>query len=98
MKPRSPAKTPQEKPKKAGRKSQLSNGSTKVRPPRLTISVEDVAAAWGVSRQTAYTAARKNQIPGLFRRGTRYLVAKATFYASLGVVLPPEATQGDLTP
>ena len=72
---------------------QSRSGALKARRPKkrspkesspLTISIDEVARIWGICRQSAYTAARNGQVPGAFRVGRRYLVARKAFLSAMG--------------
>lgn len=47
------------------------------------MSVEQAGARLGLSRGTAYEAARRGELPGIFRIGSRWMVSIAAFEAAL---------------
>lgn len=49
----------------------------------LTISVEDAARLLGISRGSAYQAARRGELP-VIRLGRRLLIPRAQLYALVG--------------
>ena len=57
---------------------------------RATLTVEEAAKLLGISRGSAYQAARNGQLPGTLRVGRRILVSKAALHSALG--LPPGGT------
>jgi excisionase family DNA binding protein len=53
-------------------------------PERATIDLwPTVAKMLGISKNSVYEAARRGQIPGLFRIGSRFLVKRDVFLAFL---------------
>jgi excisionase family DNA binding protein len=44
---------------------------------KRTVNLDEWAREVGVGRSMAYELARKGQIPGLLKLGTRYLVSRA---------------------
>ena len=44
---------------------------------KLTFTVSEVAAALGISRNTAYELARRGELPGVIRLGKRLVVSRA---------------------
>jgi predicted DNA-binding transcriptional regulator AlpA len=51
---------------------------------RRTVSIEEFAAAVGISRTSAYTLAKRGELPGLIRLGGRYVVATSALEKLLG--------------
>ncbi len=54
-----------------------------------TVRIEDAARALGISRASAYRAARRGELPGSFRIGGRVLVRKAVLERFLLNEAPP---------
>ncbi len=52
---------------------------------RATIKVEEAAQVLGISRGSAYQAARNGELPGVLRIGHRRLVSVAALLKVLGV-------------
>ena len=57
----------------------------------LTYTVEEAAKLLGLSRGSAYAAAKRGELPGTLRVGRRVLVSKAALHAALGL---PEEGRG----
>ncbi len=51
---------------------------------RRTLTVPEVAQMLGLSRNSAYKAAREGQIPGVIRIGERYMVPRSVVEKLLG--------------
>jgi excisionase family DNA binding protein len=49
----------------------------------LTLTVEEAAARLRIGRASAYAAARRGDLPGVFRIGRRLLVSKRALEAAL---------------
>lgn len=60
---------------------------------RLTMTVEEAGKALGISRASAYLAARNGELPTV-RIGRRYLVPIAALQRLLSTVLPHERSIG----
>jgi|WetSurMetagenome_2_1015567.scaffolds.fasta_scaffold05447_3 excisionase family DNA binding protein len=54
-------------------------------PRRLTVSVEAAGKILGISRGSAYQAARNGELPGVLRIGGRYLVSVAALRKALHI-------------
>ncbi len=54
-------------------------------PRRLTVSVETAGRILGISRGSAYQAARNGELPGVLRIGCRYLVSVAALHKALQI-------------
>lgn len=50
---------------------------------RLTVSVEEAAVILGISRGSAYEAARRGDLPGVLRIGKRFLVSRSRLLAAV---------------
>lgn len=61
---------------------------------RRTITVGEWAQVFGISRNSAYKAAREGQIPGVIRIGERYVIPRSTVEAMLGEKLDTEQQAG----
>jgi excisionase family DNA binding protein len=59
--------------------------TAKTTPERLTVTVEEAARLLGISRQSAYQAARAGELPGVIRIGRRLLVSRAQIDRMLGI-------------
>ncbi len=57
---------------------------------RRTVSIEEFAAAVGISRTSAYNLARRGEVPGLIKLGGRYVVARAALERLLGAPIDGE--------
>jgi excisionase family DNA binding protein len=51
----------------------------------LTVTVEEAARLLGISRQSAYQAARAGELPGVIRIGRRLLVSRFQLDRMLGL-------------
>jgi excisionase family DNA binding protein len=51
---------------------------------RVTITVSEAAARIGISRASAYEAARRGDLPGVLRVGRRYVVSRRALERALG--------------
>jgi predicted DNA-binding transcriptional regulator AlpA len=54
-------------------------------PRRLTTSVEAAGKILGISRGSAYSAARNGELPGVLRIGGRYLVSVVALNKALQI-------------
>lgn len=54
-----------------------------MKPERLTVSVEEAGAMLGISRGSAYEAARRGDLPGVLRIGRRLVVSRARLLAAV---------------
>lgn len=61
---------------------------------KKTVSVPNAGQQLGIGRQLAYELARKGELPGVVRLGTRYVVSQAVLDRVLteGVATPGPAT------
>ena len=55
---------------------------------RLTLNVQEVATALGISRTAAYKAVREGNIPGTKKFGRRVVISKVIFERYLGSDTP----------
>lgn len=53
------------------------------KPGQRTITVEQTAKVLGISRGSAYQAARNDELPGVLKIGCRYLVSVAALRKAL---------------
>ena len=54
-----------------------------MQPERLTVSVEEAGAMLGISRGSAYEAAKRGDLPGVLRIGRRLVVSRSRLLAVL---------------
>jgi excisionase family DNA binding protein len=54
-----------------------------MKPERLTVSVEEAGAMLGISRGSAYEAAKRGDLPGVLKIGRRLVVSRARLLAAL---------------
>lgn len=62
---------------------------------RRTVSIEEFAAAVGISRTSAYNLAKRGEVPGLIKLGGRYVVARAALERLLGAPIDGERQVGE---
>lgn len=60
--------------------------------PAATITIPEAAKLLGISRNAAYEAASRGELPGAIRLGRRVLVARAVLLAALGLPAVPSGS------
>lgn len=52
---------------------------------RQTLTIEETRKLLGISRNSAYNAARRGELPGVIRIGKRFVVSKVALERLLGI-------------